>query len=195
MSSLFYLLVTSAIVLAVSLLALRHGARRRFNGSTGTKLAERTLSSGWDRLTSQLIARIFHSEDSDFVGQETSHQFARMFRKERTALSLEWLRGLRGQVNLSMRAHRMSARGKSDVKPAGEVALVVEFLLFQVTSGTLYLFTWIFGPLHAATLARYSLELTRRFREMTEDILPASTPVTVELMDMEPSGKNQTLSL
>ena len=98
----YFFLVLAAMGLAVSLLAVRRGALGRSIANSGRKLREGPRSYSWDPLTAELSRRIFRSEDSDFVGRETPPHFARAFREERTALSLDWLRELRNQVNLSM---------------------------------------------------------------------------------------------
>jgi len=184
-----YSLVAAVTVLGVSLLLLRRGGRRDFSRQVYGAGQETSLPFGWDSLTAELSARIFDPEDSDFVANETSRTLTRQFRQERTALALDWLRGVRGQVNQSIRAHFEAARGNPDIKPAGELRLGFEFLLFQLTSGILYLIVWAYGPPRAAKLVGYSLDLAWRLRKMTEDVLPVRGRVAVELVDIEPQGK------
>jgi hypothetical protein len=144
----------------------------------------------WDSLTLGAGARIFDPEDWDFVGSEASRHFTRQFRKERTALALDWLRAVRSQVNQSIRAHLRAARGNADLKPADEIRLWLDFLRFQATSGILYLMVWTYGPPRAAKLLGYSQELAEKVRQATEDLLPAGHHVAVELIDGKPQGKS-----
>ncbi len=65
-----------------------------------------------------------------------------------------------------------------------------EFLLFQLTSGILYLVIWTCGSPRAARLVGYSLELAAQLRNVTEDILPAGRQVAVELLEGKQEGKN-----
>lgn len=191
MSAHLYFLVIGTIVLAVSSLLLRRGSRRSFDWESYGTEEETALPFEWDSLTSELCAKIFNPEDSDFVASESSGQFARKFRQERTVLALDWLRGVRSQVNLLMRAHVRAARWNPDLRPADELRLGFDFLLFQLTSGILYVVIWVQGPLHASKLVGYSLGLTRKLREIT-DVLPVGRPVAVELMDMERQGNGRT---
>jgi hypothetical protein len=190
-----YFLVMAALALGVSVLFLWRDKRRSFNENAHATEKEASLPFGWDPLTSELSARIFDPEDADFVTRECSRQIAQSFRGQRAALALDWLLEVRKHVNLLMRAHRMAARSNPGLKPAGELRLGFEFLLFQITTEILYLVIGVIGPPHAAALVGYSLQLAGRLREMTEAILPAASRVAVELMDIEPQVKNRTTTL
>jgi len=144
----------------------------------------------WDSLTPDVSARIFDPEDWDFVGSEASRHLTRQFRRERTALALDWLRAVRSQVNQSIRAHFRAARGNADLKPADEIRLWLDFVCFQATSGILYLMVWTYGPPRAAKLLEYSQELAGKLRQATEDFLPAGHHVAVELIDGKQQGKS-----
>jgi hypothetical protein len=145
---------------------------------------------GWDPLNSELSARIFDPEDANFVASEMSRDDARQFRRERTALALDWLRAVRGQVNQLIRAHVRAARRNAGLKPADEIRLGFEFLLFQLTSGILYFVIWTFGPPNAAKLVGYSLELAGQLQKVSEDVLPPGRQVAVELLDGKQERKN-----
>ena len=147
-------------------------------------------STGWDSLTSELSARIFDSEDPHFVASETTRQVTRQFRQERVTLALDWLRRVRGLVNQSMRAHLKAARAHDDLRPAEEIRLWFDFLLFHLTSGILSLVIWVCGPPCAAKLVRYSLELAGKLHELTEHVLPPATQVAAELMNNRNEPEN-----
>ena len=149
-----------------------------------------SIAFGWESLTSELSARIFDPEDADFVASETSRGNARQFRQERIALALDWLRAVRRQVNQLIRAHVRAARGNAGLKPADEIRLGFEFLLFQLTSGILYFVILACGPPRAAKLVGYSLELAGQLRKVTEDVLPADRQVAVELLEGKQERKN-----
>lgn len=179
MSVLAYLLLAALTILNICLFLSRRSGRRDFDqGLDGT-----SVPFGRDPLDSQLGVRIFDPEDADFVATETSGRDARQFRQERTALALDWLRAVRGQVNQLIRAHVRAARGNDGIKPADEIMLGFEFLLFQVTSGFLYLVIWACGPSRAGKLVGYSLELAGQLRKVTEDVLPAGRQVAVEFLE------------
>jgi len=190
-SASLYFLAIAATALAVSLLFARRDQRRYFDENAPEAKKETTPPLGWDPITSELSARIFNPEDSEFVAAETSQEISDSFRRQRAALALDWLREVRTQVRLLMRAHRRASRGNPSVSPSSELRVGFEFLLFQLTSGILYLVIWLFGPLHAARFVGYSLEWAGQFRKMTENLLPAGNRVAVELLDIEPRVKKR----
>ncbi len=195
MSAQIYLLVIGAIAVAACVLVLWRDRQRGLKENWPPPEEENSWPVGVAVLTFELSARLFGAEDSDFVASETSPQMAQSFRRERATLALDWLREVRRYVSLMMRAYRRLARSNADLTPAGELKLGFEFLLFQATTGVLYLVIRLIGPLHAAKLVRYSLELAGQVRKLSEDILPAGTRVAAELLDIEGQTKNRAATL
>lgn len=190
MRTLAFFLLAVVIILGACLFLSRRGRRRDFEGGAYGIEHETTGALGWDPLTSELSGRIFDREDSDFVASETSRQITRQFRRERTALALEWLRAIRGRVNQLMRGHLRASRRNDDLKPADEIKLWFEFLLFQMTSGILYLVIWACGPARAVELVGYSLGLAAQLQKVTEEALPAGRQVAAELMNRDQEPRN-----
>lgn len=190
MRTLAFFLLAMVIILGACLFLSRRGRRRDFEGGEYGIEHETTGALGWDPLTSELTGRIFDREDSDFVASETSRQITRQFRRERTALALEWLRAIRGRVNQLMRGHLRASRINDDLKPADEIKLWFEFLLFQLTSGILYLVIWVCGPARAVELVGYSLGLVAQLQKVTEEALPAGRQVAAELMNRDQEPRN-----
>ncbi|SRR6266568_5444061 len=190
MTALAYFLVAAATILGVCLLLSRRARRRDFDREAYGTGQETSVPFGGDPLDSELSARIFDPEDEDFVAGETSPRSARQFRQERIAVALDWLQGVRSQVNQSIRAHVRAARGNAGLKPADEVRLGFEFLLFQLMSGILYLVIWACGPPRAAKLVGYSLELAGQMRKVTDDVLPSGRQVPVEILEERQGQKN-----
>jgi len=186
MSVLLFLMVLAGAGLLVSVFLIRRGVRQDFDEATYGTEEEEALASPWDPLVSELSAGLFNSKDSEFVRLHCSPKLARRFRAERTALALDWLVQIRRQVNLLTREHVRAARSDSDLKPADELRLGFEFLLFQVSSGVLYLIIWMFGPPRASRLVGYPIDLAQRLRKMTDDLVPGGAQVAAELLDIEP---------
>ncbi len=145
-----------------------------------------------DALATELSARIFSAEDSEFVSSETCASAARAFQQERTTLALEWLRGVRTQVNRLFRSHLQAARQNPDLKPAGELRLGMHFLTFQLTTGILYIVIRVRGPLPAARLVLFSLLLSEKMLKMAKDVLPSTgTAVSVELLGLDSNAHDR----
>lgn len=190
MRTLAFFLLAMVIILSACLFLSRRGRRRDFDGEAYGIEHETTGALAWDPLSSELSGRIFDREDSDFVATETSGQITRQFRRERTALALQWLRAIRDQVNQLMRAHMRTSRGNDDLKPADEIRLWFDFLLFQLTSGILYLVIWMCGPARAGELVGCSLGLATQLRKVTQEVLPAGRQAAAELMNRDQEPKN-----
>ena len=147
MTAYLYFLLGAVIVLLIFFLlgrtGLRHGQNR--DGCAGDAQEFKR-----DSLAAELSARIFSAEDPEFVCSETCASAARAFQQERTALALEWLRGVRTEVNRLFRSHLQAARQNPDLKPALELLLGLHFLTFQLITGILYIVIRVRGPLPAA---------------------------------------------
>jgi hypothetical protein len=192
MTALLYLVLISVATLTISVFLLKCAVRRGSDG--GINWTDEDVSFGLkeDPLDLEVSARIFNPEDSDFVASETSRQFTRRFREERTALALGWLRRVRTLVSRLIRSHRRAAPGNRDLKPTDELKLVFEFLLFQLMSGILWCVIWVHGPLHAAKLVRWSLELAGKLRRITEEIVPVATSAAGEIIKTNPQVIGRT---
>jgi hypothetical protein len=189
MNALLYLVVINVATLAALALLLQRAVRRSSNRELYWMHEDVSFDLKNPALDLEVSARIFSSEDFGLVARETSRQFALRFREERTVLALAWLRQLRTEVRGLMYDHRRAARGNRDIKPTGELRLVFEALLFQLTSGILWWIVWGYGPLHATRLLRWSLELAGKLRRISGEVLPAtSVPVEIMRTDQEEIG-------
>jgi xanthosine utilization system XapX-like protein len=187
MTAHLYFLLGAVILLLIFFLLSRAGLRHAQNRDGCEGDAQEFKR---DSLAAELSARIFSAEDPDFVSSETCASAARAFQQERTTLALEWLRGVRTQVNCLFRSHLQAARQNPDLKPAGELRLGMHFLTFQLTTGILYIVIRVRGPLPAARLVLLSLLLSEKILKMAKDVLP-STTVSVELLGLDSNANNQ----
>ena len=187
MSIQVYFLATAVMLLFVSLVVTRSGLRRQRDGDGYEVHGDGEASFKGDSLVAELSARIFCAEDSEFVAKQSCSNVARAFQVERTLLAIEWLRGVRRQVNCIFRSHLKAARQNPDLTPLGELRLGIHFLTFQVATAVLYVVIRVRGPLGAARLVLVSLGLSEEFVRLAKDVLPSgSTTVGVELLDLDP---------
>jgi hypothetical protein len=135
----------------------------------------------WDSASLELGVRIFSSLDMDFVARGTSKQFQRRFRRERTALALEWLAQIRRGVDDAMRAYVKAARLNKDLTVSVEVKLALEYLFFQAANRVLYCTVWVHGPLAGANLVKYSTGLAIKLMNLLQ-VVPAAGEVIVEIV-------------
>ena len=180
------------MLLFVSVVLIRGGLRRPLDdGAQNEDLGQSKPSFKRDSLVAELSARIFSPGDSEFVSGQCPN-LARTFRQERTILAIEWLRGVRRQVNCLFRSHLKAARQNPDLTPAGELRLGAHFLMFQIATAILYVVIRVRGPLRAARLVVFSLGLSDKFMRMAKEIIPiAGTEVAVELLELDPHANHR----
>lgn len=189
----FYVLFIGVLMLVGSGLVLRRSARLHVDAQV--YWCEEPVLSGEDALLLELGTRIFAPEDYALVKLETSREFHRRFRAERTALALGWLDQVRRGAGRLMRAHVRAARRNPNLRPADEVKLGFEFLVFRLTIGLLYCAVWLRGPLHAAKLVGYCSELARELKRMSVEALPVASSMAVEIMKGDSEAKRRTVVL
>ncbi len=189
----FYVLLIGVLMLIGSVLVLRRAARLHMDAQVNWCEEPLSVLSGEDALLLELGTRIFAPEDYAFVKLETSREFHRRFRAERTALALGWLDQVRRGAGRLMRAHVRAARRNPNLRPADEVKLGFEFLVFRSTIGLLYCAVWLRGPLHAAKLVGYCCQLARELKRMSVEALPVASSMAVEIMKGDSEAKRRTV--
>jgi len=176
-----HLFLAGAILLIVVILVSRRSVRHRFE-ETSSFCDETAGREKWDSLSLELGARIFSSQDLDFVARGSSSEFHRRFREERAALALAWLGQIRREIDRSMRTHLKAARLSRNLRTSDELELALEYFLFQLSNRILYCMIWVRGPLAAANLVKYSIRLAAELKGLLE-ILPAARSVAVEIIN------------
>ena len=185
-----YFLVSAGALLLIAVLLIREDLRHRQDQDT---FRAEVASFNSDSLAGELSVRIFRAEDSEFVARETSPSVARAFRQERTVLAIEWLRGVRGQASRLFRSHLKTARLNPDLSPVGELRLGFQFLAFQLTTSILYAVIRIRGPVRAARLVLFSLDLYEKLLKMAKDLSPITgTAVSAEFLELSPRAGNRS---
>jgi hypothetical protein len=175
-----HLFFAGMLLLIVLILVSRQAARHRFGDAS--LLRDETVGlERWDSLSLELGARVFSSQDLDFVARHCSSEFHRRFREERSALALEWLAQIRSEIDRSMRAHVKTARLNANLKTSDELKLALEYFLFQLSNRILYCAVWVYGPLAAANLVRYSTRLAAELKSLLE-IFPIAHSVAAEII-------------
>jgi hypothetical protein len=176
-----HLFLAGVILLIVLILVSRRSVRHQFE-ETSLFCDETAGREKWDSLSLELGARIFSSQDLDFVARGSSSEFHRRFREERTALALAWLGQIRREIDRSMRMHLKAARLSPNLRTSDELALALEYFRFQLSNRILYYMVWVHGPLAAANLVAYSIRLAAELKGLLE-ILPAARSVAAEIIN------------
>ena len=190
----FYVLLAGILMMIASVLVLMRSARLRMDARTNRPEDPLSALPVDDALSLALGARIFAAEDYDFVQLNTSRPFRRRFRAERTAFALAWLDQVRGEVGGQIRAHLRAARGNANLRPADEVKLGFEFLVFWITIGLLYGAVWLRGPFHAAKLVGHCVKFAGELKRISVDALPVAGSMAAEIMNGNSEAKRRTVA-
>lgn len=169
-----WLLLANLAVLAISLFCL-HRARQRM-AAIGTSWITRCswLNEEQDALTLELGKEIFRVEDFQFVLRSTPRRFAEAFNDERTLLALEWMRKVRGRMRKLLKEHRRTIRARRDVTTASELRLAMEFLGFELASGSLSFLILVRGSSGAASVVNWYLRSATRLRGIIQQVAPSA---------------------
>ena len=171
-----YLLLAAVLVLIIGLLVVSRPPAKFeesvFCCAQGPGWADREL----DLLALELAARIFRADDSRLIAAETGPDFALWFDSERKTIALDWLREVRGRVRQIIREHRKVAGRRPDANPVQEMKLASEFVLFELTSGILFLLICLRGPADLSKAVERLLEGTARLRKAAERALSPTRP-------------------
>jgi hypothetical protein len=115
----------------------------------------------------ELAARLFGSEDWEFIAKQGSERLKRLFLQQRTALALYWLRGVRANATKLIRVHGAAARTDSRLEPLVEARVVFDYLFVQILCQVLALAIWLRGPVNLSHFIRYADDLSKQLYEVT----------------------------
>lgn len=127
-------------------------------------------------LAFDLGARIFTSEDSRLVKEDTSAGFARWFDRERKALALDWLARVQTYVRQITSQHRSMAAQSRGLKPSNELQLAFQFLVFEMMGRILYCLILLCGPAELSRAVETFLSTTGRVRKLVEGAAHTQSP-------------------
>jgi len=106
-------------------------------------------------LLQELEARLFGSQDYDYMAKQGPAELRRLFLNERSELALSWVQCVRAHANKLIRVHRIAARRSSQLAPMVEVRVAVNYLLFEMLCQLVALVIWVRGPADLGRLIGY----------------------------------------
>jgi hypothetical protein len=118
-----------------------------------------------DPCPSEIVARIFSSEDWEFVSETKSQQLEKLFRRERKLVALAWVHQTSTAIRRIMREHTQATRQSQDLHFATETKLVLLYAELMFLCGMLFLAIQSAGPQRVRGLAIYADTLSQRLVE------------------------------
>jgi hypothetical protein len=130
----------------------------------------------------EFVPKIFSRADWEFVSQTKSPKLAKLFRRERKAVALLWVRQTSAAIQRVMGEHAAAARGSHDLEFTTEVKLVLLYGELMLLCGALFLAIQSAGPLWLRGVALYADSLSQRFAEVQQAFAAAATPREIHTM-------------
>ena len=168
-------LVLFLVLAALLLLALFFFARPPAQSEAGAKAlieASRALSSlQMELLPPEMVARIFASEDLDYINSSASEEICRMFLAEREQIALSWVGYLRRNILSLRQFHLGSARLYAGLNFRSEVSLALDFAFLLFACRLLEIVLWMRGPYGAPRIVRATTAGAARVCQVSEKSL------------------------
>ena len=118
-----------------------------------------------DPCPSEIVARIFSSEDWEFVAETKSLQLEKLFRRERKLVALAWVHQTSMAIRRIMREHTQATRQSRDLHIATETKVVLLYAQLMFLCGALFLAIQSAGPQRVRGLAVYADTLSQRLAD------------------------------
>jgi hypothetical protein len=108
------------------------------------------------------VGRIFSPLDWRYVHGMKSPDIEKLFRKERRTVALVWVQQTSLAIRRVMREHAAIARQSSNLEPATELKIFMQFAALLVTCRAIRLGIDLAGPMRIGRLARYAHSLAQQ---------------------------------
>ena len=113
----------------------------------------------------EFVSKIFSPEDWTYLHGLKSPALEKLFREERKAVALVWVRQTSSAIRCIMREHVTAARRSGNLEPATELKIFLVFAALLITCTALRMGIHLAGPARVAGLAGYAQTLVRQITE------------------------------
>ena len=120
---------------------------------------------GQEACPPEFAALIFSPADWRYVRGMKSPDLEKLFRKERRMVALAWVRQTSSAIRRIMREHAAIARQSTNLQPATELKIFLQFAALLVTCGAIRVGIDVAGPMRIGGLASYANNLARQVAE------------------------------
>jgi hypothetical protein len=110
----------------------------------------------------EFVGRIFSPVDWRYVRGMNSPDMEKLFRKERRTVALVWVRQTSLAIRRIMREHMAIARQSSNLEPATELKIFLQFAALLATCGAIRVGIDLAGPMRIGGMARYADHLAQQ---------------------------------
>jgi hypothetical protein len=113
----------------------------------------------------EFVRNIFAPADWMYVHGMKSPDIEKLFHKERRTVAIVWVRQTSAAIRHIMREHTALARQSSNLQPATELKIFLQFVALLTTCGAIRVGIDLAGPTRVGSLARYAQNLVQQIRE------------------------------
>ena len=159
MSESFSLIIAAALLGALLLFAVKLVLTARALDKDPDEFLDE--SSGSEACPTEILERIFSSEDQEFIHALKSRSLEQLFDKQRSAVALLWVRQTASGIHQVMREHVEAARRTADLHVATEIGLFLRYSQLMLICGALIALIRLAGPLWVRGLAGYAQRLSQ----------------------------------
>jgi hypothetical protein len=158
--------LSSLIVAVLLLLLLLAVVVKGWLASRETpELAGSEDEAGQEACPAAFVGKIFSPDDWVYVRGIKSPGIEKLFRKERRSVALLWVRQISSGIRRIMREHAAAARQSSNLEPATELKIFLQFAALLITCGAMRVGIHLAGPLWVGGLARCAQKLFQQIAE------------------------------
>jgi hypothetical protein len=121
--------------------------------------------TGQEPCPAEFVSKIFSHDDWTYVRGMKSTRMEKLFRRERRSVALVWVRQTSSGIRRIVREHAAAARQSSNLEPATELKIFLQFAALLMTCGGMRVGIHVAGPLWVGGLARYAQNLVQQIAE------------------------------
>jgi hypothetical protein len=164
----------AAIVLLLVLLAWVRSEASSKDSPSAWNASFQEQSVAVEACPPEIVSRIFSADDLRFISGLESPDLERLFRRERTAVALHWVRETSTIISRIMRRHLEASRLSADLEIAMEARIFLRYAWLKLNCGILYLLIGAFGPQRLAGTAQLVQKLVRGIGETLREFQSAA---------------------
>ena len=121
--------------------------------------------TGQEACPPEFVSKIFSQDDWTYVRGMKSIRLEELFRKERRSVALVWVRQASSGIRRIMREHRAAARQSSNLEPATELKIFLQFAALLTICGAMRVGIHLAGPQWVGGPARFAQNLVQQIAE------------------------------
>jgi len=148
--------LAGAIVLLLVLLAWARAEASLKDSRSEWGASDQEHGESVEACSLEIVSRLFSAADSKFISGLESPGLENLFRRERTAVALYWVKETSAFTNKTMRRHLEASRLSADLEIAVEARIFLQYARLKLYCGILFVLIGLLGLQRLAGTALYA---------------------------------------